>query len=74
MYAKQLHRKEAEELEKIHQQIVEGKITYQQIENTCREIAEKLAIHMYWNKKLSINALSKLYKKDHKTLRRIKGF
>jgi len=32
MYAKRLYQKEAEELEKIHQQIIERKITYQQIE------------------------------------------
>ncbi len=71
IYAKQIAQNEADKHEEIHKQIVKGKTTYQQIENINPEVAEKLVIHMYWNRKLSINILSKLYRKDQRTLRKI---
>ncbi len=70
-YAQQIAQEEGGKLEKLHQQIVEEKITYQQIVDQDPQTAEKLVIHMYWNKKQSIKTLAKLYKKDYRTLRKI---
>jgi len=70
-YAQQIAQQEGKHLEKLHQQITEGKITYQQIEKQNPQTAEKLVIHMYWNRKQSIKTLAKTYRKDHRTLKKI---
>jgi len=70
-YAQQIAQQEGKYLEELHQQITEGKTTYQQIEKQNPQTAEKLVIHIYWNKKQSIKTLAKLYKKDHRTLKKI---